>query len=104
MKFLIIGPIKLYRLALRPYISKTCLFKESCSVHVERVTNESGLVAGIKALRFRIENCQPGYYYVVRGENLILVTKHKIEIPMKEINPLIHYDSLEKKTKLERKT
>jgi putative component of membrane protein insertase Oxa1/YidC/SpoIIIJ protein YidD len=98
MKFILIGAIKLYRWALRPCLSRTCLFKESCSVHVERITNESGFLAGYKALRFRMENCQPGYHFLVRGDNQILITKREIEIPIKEINPLIHYKSVQEET------
>ncbi|MCD8043158.1 MAG: membrane protein insertion efficiency factor YidD [Tannerellaceae bacterium] len=40
---------------------KRCLFRESCSRYVYRVTKEEGFIAGIKALKDRVTKCRPGY-------------------------------------------
>ena len=98
MKFILIGAIKFYRWGLRPYLSKTCLFNESCSVHVERITKESGFLAGINALRFRIANCQPGYHFIISGDKELLITKCKIEISSSAVNPLLLNKSLKRVT------
>ena len=65
MKFILIAAIKLYRWGIRPFLSKTCLFKESCSVHVERITNESGLRAGINANHGFLLRVPPGRLVLV---------------------------------------
>jgi hypothetical protein len=41
---------------------RTCLFAESCSRHVYRVTADQGLIAGLAALRQRLGRCRPGYF------------------------------------------
>ena len=92
MKFILIAAIKLYRLGIRPFLSKTCLFKESCSVHVERITNESGLRAGINALRFRTKNCQPGYHIMGTGDGIVLITQCRSIVPRSDINPALLAD------------
>jgi putative component of membrane protein insertase Oxa1/YidC/SpoIIIJ protein YidD len=53
--------IRVYRFA-RPYLPRrTCLFDESCSMHVERVTRSEGIRAGLRALLGRVRTCRPGY-------------------------------------------
>jgi len=40
---------------------RCCLFRESCSRHVYRVTCHDGLLAGVRALFRRIRLCRGGY-------------------------------------------
>ena len=51
-----------------------CLFKESCSNHVCRLTKESGYQAGIKAFKFRIKNCRPNYFIMEKNGQVLLIT------------------------------
>lgn len=60
MKRLLIGAIWLYR-RLPDRFKRNCLFKESCSSLVARVAFESGLRAGLKAMKTRVSQCRPGY-------------------------------------------
>jgi len=71
MKYLLIAIIKIYW-----YLPKTtqrkCLFKESCSHHVYKVTYKGGLILGIKTLAKRIRQCRPGYsIFIVDGNNFM---------------------------------
>jgi putative component of membrane protein insertase Oxa1/YidC/SpoIIIJ protein YidD len=59
VKILLLSTIRIYRLMpkrIRPH----CLFKESCSCYVQRVTKEKGGKAGWEALILRIRQCRPG--------------------------------------------
>lgn len=60
-RWLILSGIRLYWLLVRPRRRRKCLFRESCSHHVYRVTEERGSCAGLKALRRRIRRCRPGF-------------------------------------------
>jgi putative component of membrane protein insertase Oxa1/YidC/SpoIIIJ protein YidD len=69
MRWLILFPIYIYWYAWPPFLKKRyCLFKESCSQFVFRVTKESGFVAGYKAMIWRYRNCRPGYRIVSNAE------------------------------------
>jgi uncharacterized protein len=60
MKWTLIGVIHLYR-RLPPSFKRKCLFKETCSSHVLRMTRASGFCVGLRSLRLRILQCRPGY-------------------------------------------
>jgi hypothetical protein len=40
---------------------RACIFTESCSRYVYRITQEQGLQCGIRALIVRYRQCRPGY-------------------------------------------
>jgi len=60
MKWLLIGPIYLYR-CLPAFFKRQCLFRETCLAHVLRITSESGLRVGLLALKKRVSQCRPRY-------------------------------------------
>ena len=93
MTFLMLALIKAYRLFLRPFLNQTCLYRESCSVHVERITKEQGFSMGLRALTTRIQNCREGYTILGSGEDLQLITRTRLIVPKEAINPqlLDHY-------------
>ncbi len=41
-----------------------CIFKESCSHYIYRITKQYGLKYGIIAFKERKAKCKPGYYYL----------------------------------------
>ncbi len=51
---------------------KVCLFRENCSSHIYRITNENGFIKGITALRFRIIKCRPQYELLKVDNTFIL--------------------------------
>lgn len=92
MSFLMIALIKAYRLFLRPFLNQTCLYRESCSVHVERITKEQGFSKGLRALTTRMENCREGYIIMGSGEDLQLITRTRSIVPKEAINPKLIED------------
>lgn len=60
MKWFLLGAISFYR-RLPARFKRQCLFKETCSSFVGRVTRESGFLSGWRALRTRGSQCKPGY-------------------------------------------
>jgi len=62
VRLLLLFPIYLYWHIWPSALKKRqCLFKESCSHYIWRVTSELGFSAGCKALVDRYYNCRPGY-------------------------------------------
>jgi putative component of membrane protein insertase Oxa1/YidC/SpoIIIJ protein YidD len=60
MKWLLLRAIRIYQSV--PFKrDRVCIFRESCSHHVYRVTSESGFLAGIRAFAERGQQCRPGY-------------------------------------------
>ena len=92
MKFLLLALIHLYRRLVRPFTRATCLFRESCSVCVERETRKNGFRAGLKALRFRFQNCRPGYFWIHQDTNPQLVTATGVVLDKEEVNPELMND------------
>jgi len=62
MKFLLLIPIRLYWHIMPEHRRRPCLFKETCSNHVHRVTKSEGLIEGMRAFRDRFRMCRPGYH------------------------------------------
>ncbi|MCF8257447.1 MAG: membrane protein insertion efficiency factor YidD [Flavobacteriales bacterium] len=69
MKFLLLVPIRIYWKLFPVHRRRPCLFKESCSVHISRITQAKGLIAGLNALRDRHRTCRPGYKVYRTAEN-----------------------------------
>jgi len=65
-----------------------CLFAESCSKHVYRITKEKGVGWGIKALKKRYKQCRPGYvlYHLPNGEIEMRLSNGEI-VPYLDISP-----------------
>jgi uncharacterized protein len=63
MRYLIIWGIRLYRRIWPQQYCRVCVFRESCSRHVERVAIESGFIAAFRALLKRVRCCRPGYSF-----------------------------------------
>ena len=91
MRFLILIPIYLYwHLWPSALKKRQCLFKESCSHYIWRVTSELGLSAGFKALVNRYYNCRPGYRIIIndKGELQIRLVTGAV-IPEQEIADVV---------------
>lgn len=59
---------------------KPCLFKESCSKYVFRITRESGFICGCKALTRRYKTCRPKYAFYTSddGKNWVILNDDTI--------------------------
>ena len=59
MKFLVLALLKLYRLAISPFLGRNCRFHPSCSVYaIEAVERHGALKGGWLGVR-RILRCHP---------------------------------------------
>ncbi|GAA3644514.1 membrane protein insertion efficiency factor YidD [Flavivirga jejuensis] len=61
MKIILLIIIKAYWLIIPKSKRKKCIFRKSCSNYVFKETSENGLWRGLKAFRFRYENCRHGF-------------------------------------------
>lgn len=61
MRWLLLLLIRAYWALFPRRWRRDCLFHETCSVHVFRVTETQGLREGFKALRTRFRQCRGGY-------------------------------------------
>ncbi|MCX6360452.1 MAG: membrane protein insertion efficiency factor YidD [Armatimonadetes bacterium] len=59
MRWLLIACIGAYRAIPQWLKWRQCLFNESCSTHVLRVTRDLGFLAGCRALAVRRRTCRP---------------------------------------------
>lgn len=53
-----IAGIWCYRLVVRPFLRRRCLFEESCSAHGIRMFRERGLVGALAPIRHRVRSCR----------------------------------------------
>lgn len=68
---------------------RKCLFRVSCSNYVYNQTREEGLIAGLRALRYRINNCHPHYQIIDLDNKKMIITKNHKVIPEKELSEFI---------------
>lgn len=79
MKYILLFIIRVYWKVIPPHKRRQCIFRESCSHYVWRITVEEGFIAGIKAFLFRNKHCCPGY----------AIYKYQNKYEIKTINGLI---------------
>jgi putative component of membrane protein insertase Oxa1/YidC/SpoIIIJ protein YidD len=61
MKYLILLTIRLYWSLIPASSRRSCIFAESCSVHVNNITASKGFFSGINAFLTRYKQCRSGY-------------------------------------------
>jgi len=61
MKYLLLVLIKCYWLIVPKSKRRKCIFRETCSQYVYRITLNKGFGHGLKALQFRYRNYKNGY-------------------------------------------
>lgn len=79
MKHLLLLIIRIYWIVVPESKRKQCIFRESCSRYVWRITKTEGFRAGIRAFKFRNRHCCPGY----------AIYKHNNHYELKTANGLI---------------
>ncbi|WP_210148404.1 membrane protein insertion efficiency factor YidD [Chryseobacterium scophthalmum] len=60
MKYLLLLIIKSYWFIIPASKRRKCIFRKSCSKHVYEETTSKGIISGLKALKYRFENCRAG--------------------------------------------
>ncbi len=86
MKYLLLLPIKIYWFLIPPHKRNSCIFKESCSKNVYRITKNKGIKAGFQALSFRYKNCRSKYLITHTKEQTLLVTATRFVLQEHEIS------------------
>jgi len=88
MKFILLGIIKLYWKVIPEYKRRNCVFTESCSQYVYRITKEKGTISGLVALKQRFYKCRPGYilYFDRQNNSFELFLKNGSTIKEEEIS------------------
>ncbi len=86
MKYLLLTIIKFYWKYIPESKRRKCLFKTSCSNYVYKKTKNEGLVSGLKALKFRIKNCNSNYHITSVNNELLLITSTSKVFTEQEIN------------------
>jgi putative component of membrane protein insertase Oxa1/YidC/SpoIIIJ protein YidD len=61
MKRAVLFAIQLYWRLVVPERRRHCIFRESCSHHVHRITRDHGVIKGISAFAHRFRRCRGGY-------------------------------------------
>lgn len=61
MKYVLLILIRIYWITVPERNRRHCLFKESCSRFVYRITAAKGIKEGLLALNSRVHQCRPGY-------------------------------------------
>lgn len=86
MKQFLLIIIKIYWLTIPKSSRRRCLFQESCSNHVYRIIKNEGLISGLKALRFRIRNCNSNYAIIKIDNKPVLISSSNKLFDESEIN------------------
>ena len=79
MKIVLLLIIRIYWTLIPKQQRRKCLFKTSCSNYVYDETKKEGLLKGLKALKFRIKNCNPNYNIIkVNKESLLITSTNEV--------------------------
>ena len=89
MKIILLIIIKLYWLLIPKNRRRRCLFKKTCSNYVYETARSEGFISGLKALKFRVNNCNSNYDILEIDSQKILITKTNKIIKEDSINESI---------------
>lgn len=89
MKWSLLLPIRLYWFAWPVRWNRGCLFRETCSHHVYRVTQERGASQGLLALFSRHRQCRPGYSVCASPHGYYLRLADGVHLPEGDADPAL---------------
>jgi len=76
MRWILISLIRIYWRIIPSDKRRKCVFKISCSRYVFKITTEQGFLKGIKALKYRYDNCRSDctlFIHPVNGSKQMLL-------------------------------
>jgi uncharacterized protein len=87
MKFTILLMIRLYWFFKPKNRKPKCIFRTSCSHYVYEIAQKQGFLKGLKALRFRYQNCRFGFeiFRDPINNNIQILLPSKIVVDCEEI-------------------
>jgi len=59
LKWLVIGPVRLYQICISPLLPETCRFEPSCSRYFIEAVEKRGLIVGTLKGCWRVLRCNP---------------------------------------------
>ncbi len=86
MKVLVLILIRAYWFLIPESKRRKCLFKVSCSNYVFQKTKREGLISGLRALMFRVNNCNSNYCIMELDQQQVLITKTGVIIKFEDHN------------------
>jgi uncharacterized protein len=86
LKFLTLILIRFYQAFFPKKYRGKCIFKESCSNYVYREIKENGFISGLKAFKFRYENCRPDYKIINHRNMKLLISSKNLVFEESEID------------------
>jgi uncharacterized protein len=81
MKSLLLLLIKIYWLVIPAKKRRKCIFRISCSRYVYEKCRKEGFISGLKAFKYRFQNCRSGAHIVenpITGKLQIILPNHEI--------------------------
>ena len=87
MKYLLLIAIKTYWLIPQKN-RRECLFHESCSKYVFRITKTEGFIKGIKCLNNRFKKCNSNYKVFITSNRKEFVLLNDGSVVSKEVTTL----------------
>lgn len=85
IRLLLLWSIRLYWIF--PYKPRRCcIFKETCSAHVYRITKDYGVKKGLNALYRRFKQCRGGYSFVMIDDKEFVLLKDHSLVDLHEMN------------------
>lgn len=87
MKLLLIILIRFYWLVVPEKLKRVCLFKESCSNYVYRITLADGFFEGLNGLRKRMRQCSSEYRLYTSKNGFEVLLSDRTIVNQEEISP-----------------
>jgi len=81
MKLILLFVIRSYWFLIPKSKRRQCIFRKSCSNFVYEETSKNGLLKGLKALKFRYQNCRGGFIIFdnpINGKKLMSLPNQQI--------------------------
>lgn len=81
--------IRLYWYFIPKEKRTVCLYKDHCSQYVFNEFDSSGFVAGVKALKYRYDNCNRHYTFFLDSGELLIKTNGGEVIHETDSSPIV---------------
>ncbi len=75
MKYSLLFVIRLYWWLIPTGKRRSCIYRKSCSRYVYDVTDDKGLLAGLRALTNRVNTCRPNHEIIYLDKEHTLLIK-----------------------------
>jgi putative component of membrane protein insertase Oxa1/YidC/SpoIIIJ protein YidD len=81
MRVLLFAVVRVYWAVWPRHLNRGCIYRETCSHYIYRVSRETGFLAGCRALLQRFQTCRPGYAVTTEDGELGLMLRDGSFVP-----------------------